>query len=276
MTGSRRCAGDSRERGEAQVGTASTVRTFLLVESPGPWGTIVPRDSRLPEQVRGWLESQRVRVLLIRRTETRPGGPCRVFLAREGRLRTTLLDRIEDVVDLDPGRDLAPYAESLYLVCTHGRHDACCAERGRPLWQAMAEAAPEHTWQVSHIGGDRFAANVLVLPDGLYYGRVEPHEAQEFVATHEAGDLSLDHLRGRCALPFPAQAAEAFLRAHLGRRVRDVPRVVSVSEESVVLEMDGAAWRVDVVRRASRELQTCRAEAPAEAWSYRLGGIERV
>ena len=32
-------------------------------------------------------------------------------------------------------------------------------------------------WQSSHIGGDRFAGNVVFLPEGLYYGRVEPAEA---------------------------------------------------------------------------------------------------
>src|SRR4029453_5830608 len=58
-----------------------------------------------------------------------------------------------------------------------GRHGACCAERGRPVAAALAQAHPEETWEVSHIGGDRFAGNLLVLPNGLYYGRLDPGPA---------------------------------------------------------------------------------------------------
>ena len=66
----------------------------------------------------------------------------------------------------------------IYLVCTHGRHDACCALRGRAVAARLAEQRPDLVWECSHIGGDRFAPNVLVLPQGLYYGRVEPSRAR--------------------------------------------------------------------------------------------------
>ena len=33
---------------------------------------------------------------------------------------------------------LTPEADPVLAVCTHGRHDACCAERGRPLARALA------------------------------------------------------------------------------------------------------------------------------------------
>ena len=34
-----RCSVASRDREEDPAGTASTVRSFLLVENAGPWGT---------------------------------------------------------------------------------------------------------------------------------------------------------------------------------------------------------------------------------------------
>ena len=43
-----RCSAAGLERGDAIAGTASTVRAFLLVENPGPWGVDALRDSRLP------------------------------------------------------------------------------------------------------------------------------------------------------------------------------------------------------------------------------------
>ena len=96
---------------------------------------------------------------------------------------------------------LTPYDDPLIAVCTHGRHDACCAERGRPV--ALALAASRHAdavWECSHIGGDRFAGNLLVLPRGLYYGRVDPDSALELADAAVDGRVALDHLRGRSDL----------------------------------------------------------------------------
>ena len=39
------------------------------------------------------------------------------------------------------------------------------------------------------IGGERFAANVLVLPSGLMYGRVLPFAAREFIDAADAGEV---------------------------------------------------------------------------------------
>lgn len=94
----------------------------------------------------------------------------------------------------------------LYLVCTHGRHDRCCATRGRPVAAALTAAYGDAVWECSHLGGDRFAANVLVLPEGHYLGRVEPGTAAAAVAT-----LPAEHYRGRASLPSPVQAAQAYL-----------------------------------------------------------------
>ena len=43
-----RCSAAALDRGDSIAGTASTVRSFLLVENPGPWGVDAVRDSRLP------------------------------------------------------------------------------------------------------------------------------------------------------------------------------------------------------------------------------------
>ena len=67
------------------------------------------------------------------------------------------------------------------LVCTHARHDQCCAVRGRPVAQTLARAFPDETWESSHLGGDRFAATMIVLPHGLYYGRVPTTDAETIV-----------------------------------------------------------------------------------------------
>ena len=74
-----RCAAASLGRAEPSVGTASTVRAFLLVENAGPWGTDALRDARLPDEVKDGLRARSaaagVRALLVRRHRGAPAGP---------------------------------------------------------------------------------------------------------------------------------------------------------------------------------------------------------
>jgi hypothetical protein len=296
MTAAFRCAAASEELSEPLVGTGSTVRSFLLVEDPGPWGVDAVRDSRLPEEVKQRLAElgsrHRIRPLLIRRHGRRGEGAdaasstARVFAAHVHPDRpwaeTVELQDVKELLDLDlsglgigrsPG--LAPHDEPLFLVCTHGRHDACCAERGRPLAAAMSQAAPGETWEVSHIGGDRFAANLLVLPHGLYYGRLLPGDAEEFARAHHAGELDLEHLRGRSAYPFPVQAAEVYLRRHTGvtgiQPLTLEELVRDGTESRAVFAVEGRRWevRVDTEAGSPRQL-TCRATSTSPGSTHRL------
>ncbi len=296
MTAAFRCSAASEELTEPLAGTASTVRAFLLVEAPGPWGVNAVRDSRLPDEVRqrlGELESRhRVRSLLIRRHGRGEVSATRVFAAYVHTdrpwLETAVLGDVRELVDLDltglgegrrPG--FTPHEEPLFLVCTHGRHDACCAERGRPLCAAMTKVAPEHTWEVSHIGGDRFAANLLVLPHGLYYGRLSPEDAAGFAEAHLAGRLDLEHLRGRSSYPFSVQAAEVYLRRHTGCDGVLPPPLVDHtrhgSQTRAVFDVEGRRWEVRVHTELDEPRQlTCRAVSPSAGFSHRLESIVEV
>lgn len=285
-----RCSAASRTAAEPLEGSASTVRAFLLVETAGPWGVDAVRECRMDDDVRLRLldleRRHRVRPLLIRRHGRGAAGPRRIFAAYVDRaapwLETAVLDDERELLELDltglsQGRSagLARQEEPVYLVCTHGRHDACCAEQGRPLSSALTAVAPGQTWEVSHIGGDRFAANALVLPHGLYYGRLAPSDVAAFVRAHEAGRLDLEHLRGRSSYPFAVQAAEVYLRRHLDER-RIEPLLVAElardgTETRVVFTVDGIRWevRVHTERGEPRQL-TCRAASPSPGLVHRL------
>jgi hypothetical protein len=264
-----RCAAASRARGDELAGTASTVRSFLLVEHPGPWGVDALRDARLPDGLGAHLREEsarhRVRVLLVRRPGRRAGdGPVRVFAARVAGaaswLETAALDRLDDVRDLDlaalgggrsPG--LEPQEAPVLAVCTHGRHDACCAERGRPVALALARSRhADAVWECSHIGGDRFAGNLLVLPRGLYYGRVDPDAAIAVADAASEGRVSLDHLRGRSDVSMPVQAAEIHVRRLLGLQGFDDVRPTAARTEgdltTVALDAGDRVVRVRVHR----------------------------
>jgi hypothetical protein len=287
-----RCATASRARGDELAGTASTVRSYLLVEHPGPWGTDALRDARLPEGLGAHLQDQsrrhRVRVLLVRRPGRRAGdGPTRVVAARAAGAASWAeaadLDAIDDVRGLDlaalgAGRSLGlrPETAPVLAVCTHGRHDACCAELGRPV--ALELAAGPHgadVWETSHVGGDRFAGNLVVLPRGLYYGGLDPESARRVAAATSRGEVVLEHLRGRSDLAMPVQAADIDVRRRLGLTGLDDVRPTSARTDGDVTEvvLDAAGTTVTVrVRRThgAAETLTCRAARPSPVTSFEV------
>ncbi|WP_224389963.1 sucrase ferredoxin, partial [Pseudonocardia sp. ICBG1293] len=109
-----------------------------------------------------------------------------------------------------------PYDAPLTLVCAHGRHDACCAVRGRPLAAALVADDPEGTWECSHIGGCRFAPAMVLLPHGLVYGGVSPLEGPSIVRDAARGLVVPSRLRGRSALSPAVQAAQQHARLATG------------------------------------------------------------
>jgi hypothetical protein len=71
-------------------------------------------------------------------------------------------------------------------------------------------------WECSHIGGDRFAANLVVLPDSLYFGRVDPESAAGVLGALDEGRIDLSLFRGRTSFSLAEQAVEHFVRRELG------------------------------------------------------------
>ena len=218
--------------GEPLYATASVVRHWLLIEHPGAWGPVALHESGLPEHLAAGLaeisDAHGVRVLLIRRPE-RPADEARqCFVAHTGRhgrwIEARVLTDLDDLlaVDFSPLRHGGRLgfgslrAEPLYLVCTNGRHDQCCANLGRPVARALHARRDGMVWESSHYGGDRFAGNLVCLPHGLYFGRLDPDDASRVVDGYERGVVDLDHYRGRAGESFAAQAAEHFLRARTG------------------------------------------------------------
>jgi hypothetical protein len=223
-----RCSAAAEERGDPLEGTAAPAPRWLLIEQPGPWGgRDALRQSGLDPAVGDALSRRTataagIRPMLIRRpgravprdrrrwayVDSRPGHE-EVRWGEFG-LEAELLE-----LPLDGSAGTAS-TEPVYLVCTHGRHDPCCALRGRPVAEALAAVRPEQTWECSHVGGDRFAANLVLLPHGLYYARVTAPTVERFVAAYEQGRLVEPWLRGRAGHPAPVQAAAHHARLALG------------------------------------------------------------
>lgn len=285
-----RCSVQALVRGDSGVATASPAQRWLLVEQPGPWGVDALTQSRFDPAVAPRLarraRAEGVRVLLVRRPGDRLAASQRRWAyvdGRPGREGVWWSVRAEDgeLVDAPWNGSVGERADRpLYLVCAHGGHDACCALRGRPLARTLPA---DDVWECSHLGGCRFASNVLVLPYGFAYGQV-PGNGAALVEAHADGRVALPWLRGRSGLPAPVQAAQHTARAELGLlgvddlRPRDVRRLSSAG-------VDVERWRVTLVgpdgdvvaeveSRPSPESAplTCRAvhAAHSRSWHARL------
>jgi hypothetical protein len=279
-----RCALRAQLRGDPMLGTAFPASRLLLVEQPGPWGERGLRDSRFGAGAAALLDraaAAGVRVQAIRR----PGRTVRdvprhwaladTWAGRESLRGGTYRDPTE-LLDLPlDGSAGEPDDQPMFLVCAHSKHDTCCALRGRPVAAALHAVRPGRVWETSHVGGDRFAANVLVLPTGLLYGRVLPFAAAEFVAAADADEVIGALLRGRIGLPAPAQAALAFAHEHLALRRRRDLRVESTSpvEDGVsVVRLLGPHGPLVVtvsVERVAAPGLTCHNPRPNQFLSYR-------
>jgi hypothetical protein len=259
------CSSLSLALGEPLPGTASHAASWLLVEQPGPWGRFALRESRLDPVIGAELERRAsaagVSVLLVKQPgRRRPSGTRRVFAA-SSRPGETFLEALElssagellelDLGGLGSGRRLggAPVGHPLFLVCTNGRRDACCALKGRPIAEALSDVYPGAAWECSHTGGHRFAGVLICLPDGLVYGRLEPETALRAASSYEERRIELPWFRGRSSYEPAAQAADAYLRLHDGLAGVDDVTVADASNGAVVLERsDGARFAVSVRR----------------------------
>ncbi|MGL5827110.1 MAG: sucrase ferredoxin [Nocardioides sp.] len=236
MTQDFRCAAASVADGESMAGTAPTQRHWLLVEYAGAWPSRAVADSRLPAPVRDFLAGvSGSRVQLIRRhRDTGPGtGPetgsesgaagTRLFRLRLGQepvVYTTCLRHIGELPNLDPAWSAVTsptspwrlHEEPVFLVCTNGSRDRCCAELGRPIAARLAERWPGATWETTHLGGHRFAGTLLALPSAITLGRLETQTAISVCGDVLAGGHPWSHSRGRAGQPVPAQVGELYLR----------------------------------------------------------------
>lgn len=288
------CSDAARLRGDDNIATAARIDVWILVELPITWGRDPITEAALPQVVRDALRHAsdaipRSRVVFIRK-RVECLGATRVYIVRSAphagvtQLDLDSLDEVATVPFLSIANDtIAPATRPLVLVCTHGQHDSCCGRRGYPLFDALRQREELEVWQCSHIGGDRFAANAVVLPWGIYYGPVEPRDADALADTIAAEEIFLPSYRGRCSMSRPVQAAETFIRRETNVLSRDAFELVSREAldhgRHLVHFRDraGAIHDVTIEQFTSAEtaMLTCTAQVPSTVPQFRLVEYEQ-
>ncbi len=237
------CAEIAAAEGEALGGTADVVDVWIMLEYRPSWSSKATSDNALAPRTRAWLDElaasaaatgRRTRVQFVRRPELEHAD-LTLMVALDGRLHRCAGPNYDALGMLAFDDVLRAPIETApqYFVCTNGQRDVCCARFGLPAYAALRESVGARAWQTTHVGGHRFAPNVLTLPQAALYGRVHPHDVGAFVAHVESGRLATAWLRGRTRHAPEVQAAEATLAA----------RGTDTSVEPATRAIDGG-WEV--------------------------------
>jgi hypothetical protein len=209
---------------ETQFATAPVNSRLLLLEYNYPWGEDVLTENTIPAEVNLFLEraiEQDVfsRILFIKNKQsTRDKITLFTVNNRDDApfMKRVILNKYTEISDLDlnacfSNDDGNVFKDPVYLVCTHGKVDVCCAKFGIPIFKALTEL-DANTWEATHVTGDRFAPNVVQLPYSHYYGWLDVNEMDTFYNGIKNGDIFIDKYRGRACHTKGEQAAEFFLR----------------------------------------------------------------
>jgi len=285
------CSDLSLARNDPLYGTASAGMTWILLELAGPWGpsafmgspTVI--DPALGRAIARRFETAGMRIAAIRRPGRRSTTPrWRWFLAHCAPGNESLYEgevgAPQEYLDIAlDGSDGTVSTAPLVAVCAHGKHDQCCAVRGRAATAAIAARYPEFTWECSHLGGDRFAATMLVLPAGLCYGRVDTTDGAELVRLYLDGRVDNRFLRGRTSLPHAVQAAQHFARQQYGddRINALLPLDVEHADNRIRVLLDAESGPVEVVlaEEMSDPLRsTCTASVAGRVRTFTLASLK--
>ncbi|GAA3467027.1 hypothetical protein GCM10018965_015790 [Nonomuraea roseola] len=280
--------GDVPTLASATVGA----RMWLLIEHDGPWASHL-ENCDLPTDIAELVRraSERgIRPQLIRRPGRRTrqrGQGLRVLVGYAAGENPWLAGGViagPDDLDLDAVMaGVVPESciledEPVFLVCTHAKRNACCARIGLPLARRLAEVLPDRVWETSHVGGDRYAANLVCLPHGIFYGSMSQAAAIAAANAYRSGEVILDRYRGRAGIPEPSQAAEHFARVHTGELSVGGVAVESSRSEGDVTEaiVRCGEVRFQVVVEPSVFQAPCGTACAETITTYRLVSLDRL
>ncbi|NKB97619.1 MAG: hypothetical protein GKR90_03840 [Pseudomonadales bacterium] len=287
------CSELAREASAPMHGSAVHVDIWLLLEYPRPWkpkalidndlpGSVVEQLSALPATLAG--QGIKLRVQFIKQASSADQEQPRGFIAdgRGGAVRLVegTFPNYAAFAEISTADILAgtlPNArvceDELLLVCTNGQRDLCCARFGLPLFENLAFTFGHRVWQTTHVGGHRYAPNLVCLPSGIVYGQVEADTGEEIVSRHDSGEVVLENLRGRSGLTPAGQAAEYFVRLELENRTGPISLKESAVQNGIVRFMwqNGKSHGIVDVRSTElgMVLASCGAEPKLEH-SYEL------
>ncbi|MEJ7839380.1 MAG: sucrase ferredoxin [Thermomicrobiales bacterium] len=241
------CSLFSEEAGVDPAGSAWAHAHYLMIEIPLPWPYEIYSSKRAPTGLKLYLYGLFDRGLSVAGAAFAPDpawsveGMTRIIDFRMPEFPFTTFQRREYLVPTDRATDTvraiveeedAPWLEAFeqqipntmrdVFVCTHGAIDACCATYGYPIYKLlrhMADGAPMpmRAWRCSHFGGHQYAATMLDMPEGRYWGHLKAQNLATIIARKRPFAEVRKNYRGWAGVPMGlSQVAEARALEHFG------------------------------------------------------------
>ena len=295
------CSTNSLVEGESLAATATHTRSWLLLQYEDAWEGKAFEASHLPQEVKTYLievqkllEAPRLQLIKGKTKTTSPHISFYVIRPNEDQpvMYRFQLEDYRDLLSLDipavlagdPRYQSQQTTRSTFLICTNARRDPCCAHFGTAAFHKLAEYQEKSMgkfdlWQTIHVGGHRFAPNMLYFPYGLYFGRMHPDHVKQVAARCLEGQLSMGYYRGRAEYREPLQAAEIYLRQQTGRLDIDAFHFSGLDNPEADLwlvhfteQSNGRQYQLalHLEKTGGKVLQSCGEENPAPIKLYRL------
>lgn len=214
----------SRALNEPLYGTIKPSSYWFLLEYNGIYTNEAWRDARIPDAVKDKLDNYpNSHSLLIRQPGQLLAHDRQVSffainsVAEKPAIYLMELESYDAILDIDleallEGKIIEAENNPLYVICTNGKRDQCCAQYGTVFYDALAKISTSQVWQSSHIGGHRLSATMYCFPHAICYGYLSEKDAPEIVQTYSQERLILRKFRGHAIWDKPIQAAEYFIR----------------------------------------------------------------
>lgn len=219
------CSDLSLAAGEPIAGTAPHAQHFFFVRWPKTlWNEKALREAKggWPRDFQDWQSEQSLRYgpvltrLIHQNDSTQSTEFVKIYAYPAGVCYDNVpTSAIKEVLSTHLSQQPTPIAaqplhgKRQFFVCTHGRHDKCCAKFGQQFYRALRELVADsrkgdEVWESSHLGGHRFAATLLEFPSGRMFGRLGPEQALGLINDQ----LEPKFLRGNAYREAWLQAAE--------------------------------------------------------------------
>ena len=132
------------------------------------------------------------------------------------------------------------------FVCTHASRDICCGVAGAPIYKSLKEKFNDYeisstrVWRMSHLGGHKYAPNVLDMPTGRLWARFKSSNIDDIFGLNVSPKQVFNYYRGSIGLNSSyEQVFESYILADSQnleyKTISDIKIVIS---ESVKITME--------------------------------------
>lgn len=253
MDTSKFCSILSKKSGEPIAGSAPYAKHFIFISWPKKfWGyEALQASGGFPNGLKNWMHTNshvhgKISIRLVSNKDTNNDKSDIFIYPGQYIYKDVCPKKIIKTLDTHFQKNFKSskyYKRFNYdqiFICTHGRHDKCCAKYGQKVAEVMRKHLEKENlnievWESSHLGGHRFAPTLIDFPNGYSYGRLSSDNIPIFFENRKKNKIFAPAYRGKVFLSEFEQIAEAHLQQYCyskGLRCNlEIKKIKKISEK---------------------------------------------